>query len=73
MQIMEFCNQRLHTARAVFDLLSVLILGLLIYFSYTVNTLNNCVYFCTDRFNVKKFYILLTGCIYVFSVDLEIK
>ena len=32
---MKFCNQRLHTARAVFGLLTVLVLGLLIYFSYT--------------------------------------
>ena len=28
---------------------------------------------CTTRFNIQKFYVLLTDCIYVFYTDLRTK
>lgn len=36
-----------------------------------VNSSERVVAFCTTSFNIEKFYILPTGCVYVFCVDIR--
>jgi hypothetical protein len=38
---------------------------------YVIFVYSSVVTICTTRFNIKKFYVLPTQCIYVFSVDLR--